>query len=381
MTTPTVTYHKCEKCGAELRMGLVPLKPGVCHDCKMAEKYTPAELQAQAERRRVLRLPEAERKKLARRNPYGAAAQSLPHWRSNMSTEIAIRDEDMTQIATTGFNAQQIEVLKNSIMPGASNEDLALFQAQCVASRLNPFRKEIWALPFSKNVGTQEHKKWTTVWVPFASIDGLRVAAQRNNPNFVSMVGPIYYDKTGAKHELVWLKDEPPAACAMGVMLRGAREPVWGIAKWSEYEAHRGRKGSMWSSMPTRMLEIAAERQALRRACPNMPDLKVQGYDETGAETDYQPIEAPEMHDALPEPAHTDRPEDTDEGYRATLIQRCRTAGEALGKARLKPLAKGRIPEKLEVAELEELTDELEGAVEAMMMEVDPEDYEPGGEA
>jgi len=74
------------------------------------------------------------------------------------------------------------------------------------------------------------------------------------------------------------------------------------------------------------------------------------------------------------------RPEDTDEAYRSTLIHRCREAGLALGKERLKPLAKGRKPEQLEVPALEALTDELEAAVEAMMAETDTADYEPGGE-
>jgi hypothetical protein len=66
---------------------------------------------------------------------------------------------------------------------------------------------------------------------------------------------------------------------------------------------------------------------------------------------------------------------------RQELIHRCREAGLALGKDRLKPIAKGRKPEQLEVPALETLTDELEAAVEAMMAETDTADYEPGGEA
>lgn len=72
---------------------------------------------------------------------------------------------------------------------------------------------------------------------------------------------------------------------------------------------------------------------------------------------------------------------------RKPLIRRCREAGITLGKERVKPIAKGRVPEQLTDVELAALADDLEAAVEAMKLEtggdepVEAADYEPGGEA
>lgn len=137
-------------------------------------------------------------------------------------------------------------------------------------------------------------------------------------------------------------------------------------------------KGGPWAQYPAAMLRARAISAVARMAFPD----SIAGMytpEEMGAAVAVDADGAVVLSDA-PAPEAEARPEDTDEAYRSTLIHRCREAGIALGKDRLKPIAKGRKPEQLEVPALEALTDELEAAVEAMMAETDTADYTPGEE-
>ena len=241
--------------------------------------------------------------------------RALRHMERNevMASALPVRAEKSTELARRGFTPEEIETIKTSLMPNATDEQLKLFLARCRQSGLNPLKSppEIWAVPFRKNIGSKDNPRWTTDYVAVASIDGLRIAAYRSRQvtGFRGCTSPQWCGPDGRWRD-VWLEDAPPAACRVGVWIEGVPEPVYAIASWREYEQVRqkARPDSPWSTMPAHMLAIAAERQALRKACPNIGGIAVE---ELGPP---EPTEHPEE----PEGAHDESDETADGAEPAT---------------------------------------------------------------
>jgi len=137
-------------------------------------------------------------------------------------------------------------------MPGASDLELDLFINLCRAKRLDPLTKQIYAV------------KTGTGWQYFASIDGLRVIAQRSG-SYLGQTAPFWCGADGQWRD-VWLGDGAPAAAKVGVYKRGNSEPTWGVATFRSYG--QGKKNN-WLSMPDVMLAKCAEAIALRKAFPD----------------------------------------------------------------------------------------------------------------
>lgn len=94
------------------------------------------------------------------------------------------------------------------------------------------------------------------------TIDTLRAAAAASGC-YEGQVGPQWSGPDGIWHD-VWLPSDPPAVARVGVMRRGFRDVLWGVAMWREF----GRNTPVWRSRPAHMLALVAERHALRRAFP-----------------------------------------------------------------------------------------------------------------
>jgi phage recombination protein Bet len=154
--------------------------------------------------------------------------------------------------AAIDFSNQQLEMIQHSVMPGANALEFDLFLNLCKAKRLDPLTKQIYAV----KVGG----KWQT----FASIDGLRVIAERSG-NYGGQTEPYWCGPDGEWKE-VWLSDDPPSAAKVGVWKRGYLHPTWGVATFKSYG--KG-KGNNWVSMPDVMLLKCAEALALRKAFPD----------------------------------------------------------------------------------------------------------------
>lgn len=150
------------------------------------------------------------------------------------------------------FSTQQIELIKKTIMPGADEVEFATFLNLCKAKRLDPLTRQIYAIK-PRNGG----------WQTFASIDGLRVIAQRSG-QYAGQVGPLWCGEDG-KWVDVWLASGSPAAAKVGVLRKGWPEPLWGVATFRSY----GKDQGTWSKMPDVMLAKCAEAIALRKAFPD----------------------------------------------------------------------------------------------------------------
>jgi phage recombination protein Bet len=171
---------------------------------------------------------------------------------------------------------EQIDLIKQTVMPQASDLELDLFINFCRTKRLDPLSKQVYATR-QKN-GT---------WQFFSSIDGLRVIAQRSG-EYLGQTAPFWCGPDGEWRD-VWLSEDNPSAAKIGVWKRGNSEPTWGVATFKSYG--RGKQGN-WTSMPDVMLAKCAEAIALRKAFPD--DLSgVYVKEEFTEASDPEPIKTP----------------------------------------------------------------------------------------
>jgi len=163
------------------------------------------------------------------------------------------------------FTPDQVGIIKRQICPGASDDELAIFLLHCRRTRLDPFSKQIYAIPVRAQL---PNGQWGTKWVPMASVDGLRLVAERTG-EYEGQTQPLWCGQDGVWQE-VWLKKEPPAAAKVGVYRKGFKEAVWGIATYASFARFNkdGAATGQWRTMPDHMLAKCAETQALRKAFP-----------------------------------------------------------------------------------------------------------------
>lgn len=183
-----------------------------------------------------------------------------------MTTAMMPRDAATLAPAIT---PDQVELIKQTIAKGASDNELQLFLAQCRRTGLDPFARQIYWIKRGNQGSTQ------------VSIDGFRVIAERSGEMDGQEVS--WCGEDGVWKD-VWLAKVPPAAARVVVYRKGCSHPFTAIAKWSEYNAG----GSMWSKMPANQLAKCAEALALRKAFPHQlsglytPDEMAQADDKPG---------------------------------------------------------------------------------------------------
>lgn len=142
------------------------------------------------------------------------------------------------------FNQEQIDLIKKTIAPNASNDELKLFLYQCQRTGLDPLTRQIYCIHRGGKMTIQ------------TSIDGFRVIAERSG-SYAGQDEPIWEEgtKTPVKCTVKVYRFSPDGQryCA-GV----------GVAYWSEY----AQTSPMWSKMAHTMLAKCAEALALRKAFP-----------------------------------------------------------------------------------------------------------------
>lgn len=159
---------------------------------------------------------------------------------------------------------EQIEVLKSTVCQGASDAELELFLAIAARTGLDPFIRQIQMI----QINTEENGRWRRQMVPVVGIDGLRLQARRSS-KYRGRLGPYWCGEDGEWKD-VWLSDEHPAAARVGILHSDFDEPIWQVARWSDY-ARRTKNGklmAMWEKMDAHMLAKCAEAGGLRSAFP-----------------------------------------------------------------------------------------------------------------
>ncbi len=156
---------------------------------------------------------------------------------------------NLTVIQT--FSDDQVELIKRTIAKDCTDDELQMFMHQCKRTGLDPLARQIYAVKRKGRLTIQ------------TSIDGFRLIAQRTN-EYEGQAGPFWCGKDG-KWVDVWLQSEHPIAAKVGVWRKNFKEPLFGVAKWAEYNQPQN---TMYQTMPAHMLAKCAESLALRRAFP-----------------------------------------------------------------------------------------------------------------
>lgn len=172
----------------------------------------------------------------------------------------------MNEIQAVDYSPQQIQLIKNQIMPKANDGDLALFVQVCKKTGLDPFTRQIYAMSRrSKN----ERGEWVEKWTYQVSIDGFRLIAARTG-EYEGQTEPQWCGDDG-KWLTVWLEEKAPRAARVGVYRKGFREPCYAVARFDTYAQYTrdDKLTQFWANMPELMISKVAESLALRKAFPN----------------------------------------------------------------------------------------------------------------
>lgn len=165
------------------------------------------------------------------------------------------------------WTPSQVAALRQVGIENASNGDLAVFLNYAQRTGLDPFARQIYM------IGREDRRAGTTKWTIQASIDGLRIVAQRSR-EYAGQVGPEWCGPDGVWRD-VWLPDEAPVAARVGVLRKGFAQPLYAVALVKEYastykDRHTDevRLSGLWGTKPAVMIAKCAEALALRKAFP-----------------------------------------------------------------------------------------------------------------
>ncbi len=175
---------------------------------------------------------------------------------------IELNGEKISSMVGGVYSPEQLAIIKNQVLKGSTDTELAHFAMVCKTTGLNPFRKEIWG--YKDNKGNL---------IIFAGRDGFLVSAQRD-PLFgglrsCSIRENDQYEIDVAmgivKHKLteLSLKKRGPIVGAFCIAFRKNCEPTVEVVSFESY--YRDITGP-WKTHPDAMIQKVAETNALKKA-------------------------------------------------------------------------------------------------------------------
>lgn len=176
-----------------------------------------------------------------------------------MGTELATL-EDRALEAAPDLTRQQIEILKNTIARGTSDDEFLLFLVTCKQLGLNPFALEIQSIKFDRDAPP----------TPYPTILGrLRKARETGQLDYIK--GP-FWTADGKEWVEVWLDEKnPPKAAKVIGKRKDWSEPLTAVASWQSFARYTYKNNVRklmytWQVMGDHMIGNAALRLFLKRA-------------------------------------------------------------------------------------------------------------------
>lgn len=172
--------------------------------------------------------------------------------------------EQLAPYNRNGLTNEQKTLIRNIIAPKANDDELALFFELCKNTGLDPFKKQVYLLPFWNG----ELKRF--VFSAITSIDGLRSLAETTG-EYDGQSEPIWIDKDGKEYK-VWISENYPFACKISVFKKGVKNPTVGVAYFDMFAKEKDGKYTGFWNKPTKaahMIAKCAEALALRKAFPS----------------------------------------------------------------------------------------------------------------
>lgn len=172
------------------------------------------------------------------------------------------------------FTPDQRDLIKRTVAPDATNDELAMFLHVAAKSGLDPLQKQIWFVKRKANVGTRENPKWEDRVTIQAGIDGLQARAARESDYEGMLYGVVCqkdafaFDATAGlvkEHTYNPFADRGQILGAWCVVRRQGLLPFTAMVRYSEYYDERS---FLWKNKPAVMIEKVARSTALRRAFP-----------------------------------------------------------------------------------------------------------------
>lgn len=218
----------------------------------------------------------------------------------------------MSNIATlpsrSAFTDAQLRLIRQTVAADTNPAEFDLFIAAAQHAGLDPFRKQISAIVFSKNNAAKRKMSIIT------TIDGFRVIAERTRRYRPDDMPPAFVMDEAQRGP-----ENPAGIVSVSVKVYkrdddGQWFPCIGEAYWSEFapiedewvngeDGNRRRSGKKsvsgnWARMPRVMLAKCAEAQALRRAFPDaFSGLYAEDEMERARVIDQTPSEALEAYE------------------------------------------------------------------------------------
>lgn len=164
--------------------------------------------------------------------------------------------ESTNQIQSFGYNQEQVNLIKNTVAKGATNDELQMFMYLANQYSLDPFKREIWFMKYNNQTNIM------------TSRDGYLKYAQLNEDfeglmSFVVKEGDVF--EIDASEYKVTHKFGAKRGHILGAWARCDRKgkkPFIAYVEFSEYN-----KGtSIWKSYPSAMIQKVAEVFVLKRA-------------------------------------------------------------------------------------------------------------------
>jgi phage recombination protein Bet len=169
-----------------------------------------------------------------------------------------------------GWTPDEIQVIKNSLVPGASDAVLKYYLAAASVMRLNPLLKEIHIVPYG------DETKGGVKWVLQTGIDGfVRHAWESGRFQGFRPTMFVVRDKDGRLSEVPMKWYDPDSgftimSATVSAVLIGSPEPIEATCHFKRYAKvnDKGDLLSTWKTIPERLIEKCCQAKFIRENFP-----------------------------------------------------------------------------------------------------------------